>query len=400
MRFEFTTATRIIFGAGTISEIGALCAGFAAHNDSPLTVLFVTNTLSASRTLIDQLADQGIHLLDLLTQKGINPIPFLVSEEPSVDLVQAGIQTALQNNCTVVLGLGGGSAIDTAKAIAVMLTNPGNVLDYLEVIGRGKPISQPGVPLIAIPTTAGTGAEVTANAVLASPQHRVKVSLRSPYMLARIALIDPVLTYHLPPAVTASTGLDALTQLIEPYLSNKANPLTDALCREGMQRAALSLQKVYENGNNPADRENMALASLFGGIALANAKLGAVHGFAGVLGGMYHAPHGAICAALLPQVMQMNVKALQQRQPGSESLEKFHQVARILTGVPTASAGDGVTWIKELVNTLQIPPLGKYGVSKSEVKTIVEKTIVASSTKGNPIELLPEELEQILIESL
>src|SRR5208282_5705063 len=227
---------------------------------------------------------------------------------------------------------GGGSAIDAAKAIAAMLTNKGELLDYVEIIGRGKPLTQPSAPFIAVPTTAGTGSEVTRNAVLASPEHRVKVSLRSPLMLPRVAVVDPELTYALPPAITASTGLDALTQLIEPFVCARANPMVDALCIEGIRRAARSLREVVHQNPGKSAREDMALASLFGGIALANAGLGAVHGFAGPMGGMFAAPHGALCAALLPGVMAANVAALRRRQPGGEGLRRYDEIARLLTG--------------------------------------------------------------------
>ena len=208
----------------------------------------------------------------------------------------------------------------------------GELLDYVEIIGRGQALTKPSAPFIAIPTTAGTGSEVTRNAVLASPEHRVKVSLRSPLMLARVALVDPELTYDLPPALTASTGLDALTQLIEPFVCLRANPMTDGLCVEGMRRAARSLRVAFTDGQNKSAREDMAVASLFGGLALANAGLGAVHGFAGPIGGMFPAPHGAVCAALLPHVMTANIRALRQRAPGSEALRRYDKVARLLTG--------------------------------------------------------------------
>ena len=232
----------------------------------------------------------------------------------------------------MVIGLGGGSAIDTGKAIAALLTNPGDPLDYLEVIGRGQALQQTPLPYIAIPTTAGTGSEVTRNAVLASHEHHVKVSLRSPLMLPRVAIVDPELTYSLPPAITASTGLDALTQLIEPYTCNSPNPMIDAICREGMQRAARSLKRAYQNGSDAAAREDMSIAALFGGMALANAKLGAVHGFAGPLGGLFPAPHGMICARLLPFVVEANVRALQMREPDSPVLKRYDEVAQLLTG--------------------------------------------------------------------
>jgi alcohol dehydrogenase class IV len=292
--------------------------------------------------------------------------------------------------------MGGGSAIDAGKAIAALVTNPGDPLQYLEVIGQGQPLTAAPLPFIAIPTTAGTGAEVTRNAVLASGEHRVKVSLRHPLMLARAAIIDPELTYSVPPAVTASTGMDALTQCLEPFVSNAANPMTDALCREGMLRAARSLRRAYNQGEDAAAREDMALCSLFGGLALANAKLGAVHGFAGPLGGMYPIPHGTACAALLAPVMEANIRALRERQPDSPSLARYTEVARLLTGQPQASAEDGAAWARELTAALNIPPLAQYGVRREHFPEIVEKAARASSMKGNPIPLTDTELTAVL----
>lgn len=275
MRFEFSTAARILFGPGTFREVGAAAAGLGQR------AFLVT----------DPSVKQAGVIIEQLGQQGVTTVTFPVSGEPTTTGIFAGVQQARAADCDLVIGLGGGSAIDTAKAIAAMLTNSGDLLDYLEVIGRGQALTQPPAPYIAIPTTAGTGAEVTRNAVIASPEHRVKVSLRSPLMLPRLAVIDPELTYSMPPAVTASTGLDALTQVLEPYVCNAPNPITDALCREGIQRAARSLRRAYDNGQDAAAREDMAVVSLFGGLALANAKLGAVHGFAGPLGG--HVPRAA-----------------------------------------------------------------------------------------------------------
>jgi alcohol dehydrogenase class IV len=241
---------------------------------------------------------------------------------------------------------------------------------------------------------------VTRNSVLASPEHRQKVSLRSPLLLPRIALVDPELTYSLPAAVTASTGLDALTQLLEPFVSIRSNPLTDSLCREGMVLAARSLRKAYERGGDTQAREDMSLASLFGGMALANAGLGGVHGFAGVLGGMFHAPHGAICARLLPLVMEENIRALREREPDNPILKRYQEVARLLTGNPRASAEDGIAWVDELIKDLHVPALGMYGMSQADVPDIVEKASGASSMKANPIKLTREELNHIITQAI
>jgi len=260
-------------------------------------------------------ADRAAPAIDLLRAQQIEVTAFATEGEPTVEVARQGVEAAQAAQADMVIGFGGGAALDAAKAIAVLLTNAGDPLDYLEVIGRGQPIKNASAPFIAIPTTAGTGSEVTSNAVLASPEHQVKVSLRNPLMLARVALVDSNLTHSSPPDVTAQSGLDALTQVIEPFTSNKANPLTDAISKEAMSRAATALQRAYEHPNDAAAREDMALVSLFGGLALANAKLGAVHGFAGPFGGMFDAPHGGICARLLPFVMDANVRALRQRQP-------------------------------------------------------------------------------------
>jgi len=304
MRFEFATATRILFGAGTVREVAPRAATLGRR-----CLVVVGSTVERCALLLEELSAHGVET-----------VTFNVPGEPTIEMVLAGVQRARQNGCDVVIGLGGGSVLDTGKAIAALLTNGGELLDYLEVIGRGRPLTEASAPYIAIPTTAGTGAEVTRNAVLGSPEHCIKVSLRSPLMLPRLAVVDPELTHSLPPAVTASTGLDALTQLMEPYVSNSANPLTDAVCRDGMQRVARSLRRAYHDGRDAAAREEMALASLFGGLALANARLGAVHGLASPLGGLVSAPHGAICARLLPYVMQVNLRALQSRAPESPAL--------------------------------------------------------------------------------
>jgi len=324
----------------------------------------------------------------------ISQIEFEVHGEPTVDVAREGVKLA--DGCDMVIGLGGGSVLDAGKAIAALATNPGDVLDYLEVVGRGQALVNVPLPYIAIPTTAGTGTEVTRNAVIESPSHGVKVSLRSPLMLPSLALVDPELTYDLPPAITASSGLDALTQLIEPFVSVKANPMTDAICREGMRHAAKSLRRAYHKGTDASAREGMSLASLFGGMALANAALGAVHGFAGPLGGMLHAPHGAICARLLPLVMAANLKALESRQAGHVAIGRYAEVAQIVTGDKNASAQDGVKWVSDLVSELNIPPLSAHGMSESQIPEAVEKTLNASSFKGNPIALSEGELREIL----
>jgi len=380
MRFEFATAARIVFGAGAVREVAP------AAREMGTRALFVSG--GPRQLAAPSLADLGA--------AGLASVPFPVDKEPTLDLVRRGAQLAREEGCDAVIGFGGGSAIDAGKAIAAVLGNPGDLLDYVEVIGAGKPLRLPSAPFIAVPTTAGTGAEVTRNAVLASPEHKVKVSLRSHSMLARLAVVDPELTLDLPPEVTAATGLDALTQLIEPYVSARANPVTDAFCLDGMRRVARSVVRAFTDGHDREARTDMSLASLFGGLALANAGLGAVHGFAAPIGGMFEAPHGAVCAALLPHAMAVNLRTLRVRAPGSGVLSRYETVACVLTGDARATAEDGMAWVAGLCRRLSIPPLRAYGVRESDVPVLVEKAASASSMKANPIPLAPEEMADLI----
>lgn len=380
MRFEFATATRIIFGPGAVREVAPAAKALGRR------ALLVTG----------RARERSAGIVAELEAAGVSCALFSVPEEPAIELVRQGQRLARAGQCDIVIGFGGGSALDAAKAIAALVTNRGDVMDYLEVIGAGQALSVPGAPFIAMPTTAGTGTEVTRNAVLASPEHRVKVSLRSPLMLARLAVIDPELTYDLSPAVTARTGLDALTQLIEPYVCKRANPLTDGYCLEGMRRVVRSLRRAYHDGHNTEARQDMSLASLLGGLSLANAGLGVVHGFAAPVGGMFLAPHGAVCAALLPHGMEINLRAVRARAPGCETLQRYETVARILTGKPDASAEDGVEWVRELCGELEIPPLRAYGIQPDDIPTLAEKAAQASSMKANPIVLTADELREVL----
>jgi alcohol dehydrogenase class IV len=380
--FEFATANRIVFGAGKLNELGK-------HIEKNTKNLLLVCGHSS---------DAIPRVRESLSALGISFTEFQVHGEPTVEVIREGVKAA--RDCDMIIGLGGGSVLDAGKAIAALVTNPGDVFDYLEVIGKGQPLVNAPLPSIAIPTTAGTGSEVTRNAVIESTEQNVKVSLRSPLMLPRVALVDPELTYHLPPGITASSGLDALTQLIEPFVSVKANPLTDAICREGIHHAARSLRRAHENGADRDARAGMSLASLFGGMALANAALGAVHGFAGPLGGTLHAPHGALCARLLPFVMEANITALETRHPAHPALARYVEIAQILMGNKDATAQDGVKWTSELVRALNIPMLSSYGMSKENFPEAVEQTQKANSFKGNPIALNEEELILILEKAL
>jgi alcohol dehydrogenase class IV len=379
MRFEFATAGRILFGRGTSQQIPALA------RDLGRCALVVLGGSNRGREA----------LTNGLSDAGIRPVFFIVRREPTTHQVDQATGIARAEGCDLVISLGGGSVIDAGKAVASMLANPGEVLDYLEMVGAGKPLLEPGAPFIAVPTTAGTGAEVTRNAVLDVAEHKVKASLRSPHPVARLAVIDPELTLSLSPEITAYTGMDALTQLIEPFVSNAANPLTDGICREGLARAARSLAVAYRDGTNLAAREDMSIAALFSGIALSNARLGAVHGFAGVLGGTIGHPHGAICARLLPFVMVANIRAVDER-GDSAIIERYHEIARILTGYPEADAWSGVSWVRGLCTEMKIPPLRESGLTITDCSRLVPLAQRASSMQGNPVTLSEEELGGIL----
>jgi alcohol dehydrogenase class IV len=316
-------------------------------------------------------------------------VVYAIPGEPTLGLVEEGRALARRESCDAVVALGGGSAIDAGKAIAALSSAriDGELLDYMEVIGKGLPLPHPGLPCVAIPTTAGTGAEVTKNSVLASPAARVKASLRSPHLLPRLALVDPDLLDGVPQTVLAQTGLDALSHLVESFVSLRANPFSLGRGREGLGRIARSLRPAFERGLTAERRADLAVASLFGGLCLANAGLGAVHGFAAPLGGMWKAPHGSVCAALLPPVMASNVAALEQRAPGSPSLQRYRELDGLLAG-----GADASKWVAELTTTLAIPKLASMGVKPDELPLLIEKAKVASSMKGNPIVLTDEEL--------
>ena len=379
VNFEFATPTRIIFGEGRVDEVPTLAAGMGSR------ALVIEGASGRAEPLVNKLREQRIPAITVR-----------VASEPTVSLVEQSVARARSERCDVVIALGGGSVIDTGKAIAALLTNDAPLRDYLEVIGKARPLTNRSAPCIAIPTTAGTGAEVTRNAVLMAEEERVKVSLRSALMMPAVALVDPELTYSLPPEVTAITGLDALTQCIEPFVSPNANPLSDAVAREGVRRAAGALRRAFRDGTDVEARRDMAVASVCGGLALANAKLGAVHGFAAPLGGMFPIPHGTACARLLPLVAAINVRALRARMPSSPALDRYDEVARIVTGNHAARAKDAVTWLENLVGELGVPTLSAYGVRDEDVSRVVVAARQASSMKGNPIMLTDDELAEAL----
>jgi alcohol dehydrogenase class IV len=384
MHFDFATATRIVFGPGRVRE-----AVSAAISLGRRALIVGGSTPARSSAFV---ADLQANKLECTR--------FSIPGEPTIREVLEGVRLAKDAGCEIVIGYGGGSALDGAKAIAAFVSNPGDPLDYLEVVGKGNPLTRLCAPCICIPTTAGTGSEVTRNAVLVSPEQGVKVSLRSPKMLPLLAVVDPVLTHSVPPSITAGTGIDALTQLIEPFVSIAANPVTDAICREGIHRAALWLRPAYADGGNAQARENMALASLFGGLALANAGLGAVHGIAAPLGGTIPIPHGTICARLLPIVMQANLSALRTQAEHSPALARYDEIAHLMTGNASARAEEGVEWVHSICSELSVPGLFSQGLTSDDLPAIARKAQQSSSMKGNPVQLTLEELTGILEKAL
>lgn len=375
--FGFATATSVLFGAGRAAELPGLAGGLGARP-------FVCTGARPERhaDLIDRLPSPRL----------VHP----VAGEPTVDDARNAVAAARAHGADVVVALGGGSVLDLGKAVAALLGNDTDPLDHLEVVGRGRPITRPSVPFVAVPTTAGTGAEATANAVLAVPDAGLKASLRSPYLLPRVALVDPLLTLGCPPAVTAASGLDALTQCLEPLVSAYANPVSDGLAREGLRRAGRALRRAYADGSDVDARTDMALCGLLGGMALANAKLGAVHGFAGVVGGMVAVPHGAACAALLAPVVEANVRALRSRDAANPALDRFAEAARLLTGHPDATVETGLAWLRETVSLLGVRGLDAYGLPPERSDEIVAKAAASSSMRGNPLPLTPAELHAVL----
>lgn len=383
VNFEFATSTRIIFENGSFKKVPGLVNNFGNK------VLIVSGkNKSRARQLSESLSEKNIH----------SEI-FSIHSEPTISDIEIGAELARKTLCNVVAGIGGGSVVDSAKAIAALVPNQGELTDYLEIIGKGRKLENAPLPFIAIPTTAGTGAEVTKNSVIKSIEQSVKVSLRSDLMYPRLAVIDPELTLTMSPEITATTGIDTLTHLLESFVSIQSNPFIDMLCREGMKRISASLEKAFIDGSNLESRENMALASMLGGMALANVKLGAVHGFAGPLGGMFNIPHGAVCACLLPAAMEINIETLKKQNKNSQ-LSKYTETARILTGNQSATAEDGMIWIKKTVKKLQIPSLSDFQLSPKIFPELIEKAKNSSSMKGNPVVLDNQQLNEILIKSL
>jgi len=384
MNIDFSTAGRIIFGSGKLSMLSGIIGNFGER------VLIVKGSKNPDPARLISICDSA----------GLRVSIFVVDHEPDIEMVNRAIQFARQEKCEFVIAFGGGSVIDAGKVVAALLSNDGSLLDYLEVVGKGKALENRSKPYIAIPTTAGTGSEVTRNAVISVKKERVKVSMRNAFLLPAISLVDPELTLGVPPEVTVVTGMYALTQVIEPYVTRFPNPMVDLFCKEGISRGSAFLYQAWVNGSDIEARENVSWMSLMGGLALANAKLGAVHGFAGPIGGMFNAPHGAICAALLPAVMLVNSEIIRKSSNETEKLERFQDISRWITGNDQATIKDGSDWISALCKKMKIPGLSSMGIKRSDFQLIIEKSGKSSSMKGNPVQLSQEDMARILELSL
>ncbi|MDR2462347.1 MAG: iron-containing alcohol dehydrogenase [Verrucomicrobiales bacterium] len=384
MNFETHIPTQFIFGAGRRHEIARLVAGWGRR------CLIVSGKDGRrGEWLTRQLTDSGLHILHAQ-----------VTAEPTLTVIEEIARQVRGSKINFIIGSGGGAVIDAAKAVAGLVPNRRPLLDYLEVIGSGRKLEHPAKPWLAVPTTGGTGAEATQNAVISVPERGVKASLRHPSLFARAAVIDPELTLSLPPSLTATTGMDALTQLIEAYVSARANPFTDALCAEGVRLVARSLTVSFHHGGDLAARTELSLAAWWSGIALAQAGLGAAHGFAAPIGGKFpDIPHGGVCAALLAPVMLANIQALSSRQPSHPALARYRDIAVWLTGKNSAAAADGVARARELVAELKIPRLSAYGITAADHDSLIVSARQASSMKSNPVELTTGELKKILTDA-
>lgn len=365
--FGFATAGRIVFGRGQFVEAAEMAASLGRR-------VFLVHGAS------------GRHIAPFLEAgkaRGLVVTCHACPAEPDLSLLAEALTVARNRGTECVVAIGGGAALDLGKAVAALLPAPGDPIDHLEVVGKGLPLERQPLPCLAVPTTAGTGAEVTRNAVIGVPEHGRKVSLRDARLIPDIALVDPALTDGAPRAVTLGSGLDAVTQVIEPYLSTRATPLTDAICRSAIPKGLKALARLMAT-EDPDARDDLAYTSLCGGLALANAGLGAVHGLAGVIGGAVPtAPHGAVCGVLLPHVLAANRIACNDK-------TRFDEVdAAIRAALGTS---DLARWASDQ----GLPSLSAMGVTPKMHADIAEAALASSSMKANPAELPVGRLQEIL----
>lgn len=376
--FAIAMPQRILFGRGEAQKAPALIAPFGQRG-------LVIHGASAARAQ---------WLLDALTAQGIQTLALPCATEPTLTLLETTLAQSRPFRPDWVAAIGGGAALDLGKALAALLPATTSPLDHLEVVGRGLPLATPPLPFIALPTTAGTGAEATKNAVIGLPDTIPnggrKVSLRDDRMLARLAIVDPALTDHTPRATTLASGLDAITQVIEPYVSSKATPFTDALTAPAIPQGLAALKRLMET-EDPAARDALAHVSLTGGIALANAGLGAVHGLAGVIGGLCPAPHGAICGALLAPILRLN-----RAKATGETARRLDTVLHHIAATFGGTASDAPETLAAWARAIGLPGLTAQGLPQALHAQTAQAALNSSSMKGNPVPLTAQDLLQAL----
>lgn len=376
--FSLVTPTEIVFGRGHIAQLNdrATKLGSRAlivHGRSPGRLADVFESL------------QAVDIVQTLS----------VGKEPDLNTLTVAIEAGKALGIDLVLGIGGGSVMDSAKVLAAMLPSQTELMSHLEVVGSGLPLSANRLPLILVPTTSGTGAEVTRNAVIDIPEAKRKVSLRDNQLLPDLALVDPALTDNCPRLVSLHSGLDAITQVIEPYLSSRANLFTDMLCKEAIPKGLLVLKQLMEAESKEA-RDALAQVSLFGGLALANSGLGVVHGLAGPLGGLCGAPHGAICGALLPAGIAANRDSV----IDPEQKARIDQVIGWIADVFETSRDQALPRFREWIAQSGLPGLASIGVTEEHVSAASQAAASSSSMKANPVVLPTATIERVLRQSL
>jgi alcohol dehydrogenase len=393
--FDFSIARlpRIEFGTGSFNKLPEIIEGYGTS------ILMVTGGKSF-RT-----SEKWHHLVDELNKRGIIWEHCTVAEEPSPTLVDEIVQAFADYSFEVVVGIGGGSALDAAKAIAGLLKVQRSVMDYLEGVGPQLKYAGPAVPFIAVPTTAGTGSEATKNAVLSvQGEHGFKKSFRHEKLVAEYAVVDPDLLSTCPPSVIAANGMDALTQLIESYVSLNANVFTDALAISGMRAARDGLLPLFRlSGQSDEAREKMAYAALISGITLAQVGLGSVHGLASPLGAFYPIPHGVVCGTLVASATEVNIKSMLERDAQNRALDKYARVAEILCEKRIRDKQEAweqlVGLLRDWTKQLHLPRLSYYGLEEGDLDKVVVNSR-GSSMKTNPVILTDEEIKTILLDRL
>ncbi len=370
--FQFALPGRVVFGRNEAQKAPALIRAMGARG-------VLVHGADPSR---------AAWLLAALGEAGAEVRTIACPAEPTLPMLEAALDALRGWDAEWVVALGGGAALDMGKALAALIPAPGGIMDHLEVVGLGLPLKVAPLPFVALPTTAGTGAEATRNAVIGLPEHGRKVSIRDERMLPRIAIVDPALTDNAPRRVTLASGLDALAQVIEPYVSVKATPFTDALVRPVIAPGLRALMRLVQAEDAEA-RDRMAWTSLCGGIALANGGLGAVHGLAGVIGGVTPAAHGAICGVLLGPVLAMNRRH-------SADPARLHEVCALIAAELDSDAADAPQALAGWARDSGLPGLRAQGLDPAQHEGVAQASLASSSMKGNPFAPDPAQLCEVM----